>query len=238
MPEQRPPVHQTTQKNHPFDHLTNHTSMKELNDFVAAKLLKMKAIKIQPNNPFEWGNGWMSPIYFDSRKLLSYPQVRSLIKIELCRVLQENYPEAECIAAVAPNAIAIGYSVAEELGLPFVYVHARPKDHGLENSIEGDLRPRQKVVIIEDQVSEAKYCTKTMEILKKDGCNVLGMLSIFDYELRTGRMNLEKKGLENISLTNFESVISCAIEQETLSVLGESKVREWQKAPQDWKKNK
>lgn len=212
--------------------------MKELNDFVAAKLLKMKAIKIQPNNAFEWGNGWLSPIYFDSRKLLSYPQVRSIIKIELCRVVTENYPEAECIAAVAPNAIAIGYAVAEELGLPFVYVHARPKDHGLENSIEGDLRPRQKVVIVEDQVSEGKYCTKTMDILKKDGCTVLGMVSIFDYEIRSGHDNLEKKGLENISLTNFESVINCAIGQETLSSVGEEKVREWQKAPQNWKKNK
>lgn len=212
--------------------------MKELNNFVASKLLKMKAIKIQPNNPFEWGNGWMSPIYFDSRKLLSYPQVRSMLKIELCRVLLENYPDAECIAAVAPNAIAIGYAVAEELGLPFVYVHARPKDHGLENSIEGDLRPRQKVVIIEDQVSEGKYCTQTMEILQKDGCQVLGMLSIFDYELRSGHQNLEKKGLVNISLTNFESVIRSAIDMESLSIIGEEKVREWQKAPQDWKKTK
>lgn len=212
--------------------------MKELNNFVASKLLKMKAIKIQPNNPFEWGNGWMSPIYFDSRKLLSYPQVRSMLKIELCRVLLENYPETECVAAVAPNAIAMGYAVAEELGLPFVYVHARPKDHGLENSIEGDLRPRQKVVIIEDQVSEGKYCTKTMEILQKDGCHVLGMLSIFDYELRSGHQNLEKKGLTNISLTNFESVIRSAIDMESLSIIGEEKVREWQKAPQDWKKTK
>lgn len=212
--------------------------MKELNNFVASKLLKMKAIKIQPNNPFEWGNGWMSPIYFDSRKLLSYPQVRSMLKIELCRVLLENYPDAECIAAVAPNAIAMGYAVAEELGLAFVYVHARPKDHGLENSIEGDLRPRQKVVIIEDQVSEGKYCTKTMEILQKDGCQVLGMLSIFDYELRSGHQNLEKKGLTNISLTNFESVIRSAIDMESLSIIGEEKVREWQKAPQDWKKTK
>ena len=212
--------------------------MKELNDFIAAKLLKMKAIKIQPNNPFEWGNGWKSPIYFDSRKLLSYPQVRCQIKIELARLVIEKYPEAECIAAVAPNAIAIGFAVAEELGLPFVYVHARPKDHGLENSIEGDLRPRQKVVIVEDQVSEGKYCTKVMDALKKDGSNVLGMVSIFDYELRGGHQTLEKKGLINYSLTNFEAVISNAICSEMLTVPGEEKVREWQHAPQDWKKNK
>lgn len=212
--------------------------MKELNDFIAAKLLKMKAIKIQPNNPFEWGNGWMSPIYFDSRKLLSYPQVRCQIKVELTRLLIEKYPDVECIAAVAPNAIAMGYSVAEELGLPFVYVHARPKDHGLENSIEGDLRPRQKVVIIEDQVSEGKYCTKTMEILKRDGSNVLGMVSIFDYELKAGHQQLEKKNLTNYSLTNFEAVIRCAIEAETLSNAGETKVREWQRNPQEWKKTK
>lgn len=210
--------------------------MKELNDFIAAKLLKMKAIKIQPNNPFNWGNGWISPIYFDSRKLLSYPQVRSLIKIELARLVVEKYPEVEVIAAIAPNAIAIGYAVAEELGLPFVYVHPRPKDHGLENSIEGDLRPRQKVVIIEDQVSKGSNCTRVQEALLKDGSNVIGMASIFDYELTEGHKNLEQKGLKNHSLTTFEAIIRKAIEQETLSVANEEKVRAWQRDPQAWEK--
>lgn len=210
--------------------------MNELKDFIAAKLLKMKAIKIQPNNPFEWGNGWISPIYFDSRKILSYPQVRSLIKVELARLLMETYPDVECIAAVAPNAIAIGYSIAEVLGLPFVYVHGRPKDHGLENIIEGDLRPRQKVVIVEDQISEGKYCTKVQNALLRDGSNVLGMITIFDYELAVGRQQLKEFGLKNVSLTDFNSVIRNAIHSDKLSAEAETKVREWQRAPKDWKK--
>ncbi|MGN0239314.1 MAG: orotate phosphoribosyltransferase [Paludibacteraceae bacterium] len=212
--------------------------MKELTDFIAAKLLKMKAIKIQPNNPFEWGNGWISPIYFDSRKILSYPHVRCQIKVELARVLIETYPDVECIAAVAPNAIAIGYSVAEDLGLPFVYVHGRPKDHGLENCIEGDLRPRQKVVIIEDQVSEGKYCTKVQDALQKDGSIVMGMISIFDYELTVGQQHLKKNALQNRSLTCFNSIINYAIQSGVLSPENEEIMRMWQRAPQEWRKKK
>src|SRR5665647_1426040 len=124
--------------------------MKTLEKNIAEKLLKIKAIKLQPNNPFTWASGWKSPIYCDNRKTLSYPQIRSFIKIELARLVLEMYPNVEVIAGVATGAIAQGALIADALGLPFVYVRPTPKGHGLENMIEGDLRPKQKVVVVED----------------------------------------------------------------------------------------
>jgi len=211
-------------------------NMTELNEFIAARLLRFKAIKIQPNNPFQWGTGWTAPIYFDSRKLLSYPQVRCLFKIELARVTVEKFPDVEAIAAVAPNSIALGILVAEELGLPFVYVHPRPKDHGMENQIEGDLRPHQKVVIIEDQVSLAQNCTMVQDVLKKDGSTVLGMVTIFNYNLGEGLRRLKEASLPCYALTEFESVIACALKDTPLDEKGAEKVCKWQKAPKTWKK--
>ena len=135
---------------------------------VAERLLKVKAVKLQPNNPFVWASGWNSPIYCDNRKTLSYPQIRSFIKTELARLVMEKYPDVEVIAGVATGAIAQGALVADTLGLPFVYVRPKPKDHGLENMIEGDLRPKQKVVVIEDLVSTGGSSLKAIEALRKD----------------------------------------------------------------------
>ena len=125
--------------------------MKILQEMTAVRLLQLKAIKFQPKNPFVWGNGWSAPMYCDDRKILSYPKMRDFIRLELARVIGEMYPDADVIAGIAMNAIAHGVLVAEQLSLPFVYVHPTPKDHGLENQIEGDLRPRQSVVIVENQ---------------------------------------------------------------------------------------
>lgn len=210
--------------------------MKEMNDFIASKLLKLKAIKLQPNNPFTWATGWLSPIYFDSRKILSYPQQRSLIKIEMAHLLMEKFPDVEVIAAVAPNAIAIGMMVAEELNLPFVYVHSHPKDHGFENMIEGDLRPRQKVVIIEDQISLGKNCVKVQEALQKDACEVLGLLTIFCYELQEGLKALEQANLPFYALTHFDAVIQKAEADNIITKAAAKKIYEWQQNPQAWTK--
>ncbi|MGC3978079.1 MAG: orotate phosphoribosyltransferase, partial [Paludibacteraceae bacterium] len=143
----------------------------------------MRAVKLQPNNPFTWASGWFSPIYCDNRKTLSYPKVRTFIKIELTRTILELYPDVEVIAGVATGAIAQAAMVADELGLPFVYVRSSPKDHGLENLIEGDLRPKQKVVIIEDLISTGGSSLKAVEAIRRDGCEVLGMVAIFTYSL-------------------------------------------------------
>jgi len=144
--------------------------MKTLERLVAEKLLKIKAVKLQPANPFTWASGWRSPIYNDNRKTLSYPAVRSFIKLELARVISEKYENADAIAGVATGAIAQGALVADLLGLPFVYIRATPKDHGLENLIEGELKPGSKVVIIEDLVSTGGSSLKAVQAVRNFGC--------------------------------------------------------------------
>lgn len=210
--------------------------MQELKEFVALKLLQLKAFKLQVNNPFTWNTGWISPIYFDSRKLLSYPQTRNIMKLELARLVVEKYPDAEVIAAVAPNAIALGVLVAEELNLPFAYVFPRPKDHGFENRIEGDLKPRQKVVIVEDQLSLGSNSLKVKEALVQDGCRVLGMVSLFDYNFRDGVKAFEKAELGYFALTSFESVLDKALEMERITRDDAEIIRAWHKSPAKWGK--
>ncbi len=209
--------------------------MKELDDFITGKLLKLKAIKLQPQNPFIWATGWHSPIYCDNRKILSYPQVRNVVKIEMARIVAERYPEAEVIASVATNAIAIGVLVAEELGLPFVYVHPTPKDHGFENMIEGDLRPRQNVVVIEDQVSVGINSMKVVEAIRKDGCKVLGLVTIFNYELQDTLRRFKKGKVEMIALSTFSAVLKHALSTEYITEEGAETLQTWQKNPADWK---
>ena len=143
----------------------------------ASKLLKVKAIKLQPENPFTWASGWKSPFYCDNRKTLSYPELRNYVKLELVHAVLENFPEAEAVAGVATGAIAQGALVADELNLPFVYVRSKPKDHGLENLIEGELKPGLKVVVIEDLISTGGSSLKAVEALREICCEVIGMVA-------------------------------------------------------------
>ena len=136
---------------------------------VTKKLLEINTLKIQPSSPFTWASGWKSPIYCDNRKILSYPETRTFICDKFVELIQEKYPDAEVIAGVATGAIAHGVLVAEKLGLPFIYVRTKPKGHGLENLIEGDLKPGQKVVIIEDLVSTGVSSLKTVEAISNFG---------------------------------------------------------------------
>ena len=156
--------------------------MKHLDLILAEKLLKISAIKLQPENPFTWASGWNSPIYTDNRKTLSYPDVRSFIKVELSRIILENFPEVEAVAGVATGAGPQGALVSDTLGLPYVYVRSTPKDHGLENLIEGDLRPGTKVVVVEDLVSTGGSSLKAVQAIRNAGCEVVGMVAIFSYE--------------------------------------------------------
>ena len=166
--------------------------MKSVENLVAEKLLKVKAIKVQPSNPFTWASGWKSPIYCDNRKTLSYPDVRTLIKIEIARIIRETYDDVDVVAGVATGAIAQGAMVADELGLPFVYVRSAPKDHGLENLIEGDIKPGQKVVVVEDLISTGGSSLKAVEALRKDGCEVVGMVAIFTYGFPIAEQKFQK----------------------------------------------
>lgn len=210
--------------------------MKDLESFIAQKLLQVKAIKLQPMNPFTWATGWNSPIYCDNRRILSYPRMRNIIKAELARQVVERYPDVEVIAGVAVNAIAIGMLVAEELSLPFVYVHPNPKDHGFENMIEGDLRPRQNVVIIEDQVSVGHNSMKVAEAIRKNGCKVMGLITIMDYGFADTARRFKEAGVELISLCTFDAVLERARETDYISPEDVTIFRNWQKNPSKWQK--
>lgn len=211
--------------------------MKELEEFIALKLLSLKAIKLQVNNPFEWNTGWMSPLYFDSRKILSY-SLRNIMKVELARVIVEKYPEAEAIAAVAPNGIAIGMLVAEVLDLPFVYVSSEPKSHGFENRIEGDLKVRQKVVIVADQLSLGVHSVSVQEALTQNGANVIGMVSILDYAFPGSTKSFHEARLDYYALTSFATVIEKALELGRISGKEAEIIHEWHNHPEGWKPSK
>ena len=141
--------------------------MENLEKIFAEKLLRIKAIKLQPANPFTWASGWVSPFYCDNRKTLSYPVLRTFVKIELARKIQEHFGVVDAIAGVATGAIPQGALVADLLNLPFVYVRSTPKDHGLENLIEGELRPGMKVVVVEDLVSTGKISLKAFDAIRQ-----------------------------------------------------------------------
>ncbi len=210
--------------------------MNPLEELVAAKLLRIKAIKIQPKMPFEWVTGWNSPIYCDNRKILSYPQIRNLICVEMAHTIARKYPDVEVIASVATNAIALGVLVADLLGLPFVYVHPTPKTHGFENQIEGDLRPRQNVVVIEDQISVGDNCLKVVEALRKNGGNVQGVLAIFHYELEDTQKKFAKANVACEALCGFKAAIQYAQETEYITAEEAKVLGTWHKSPATWKK--
>lgn len=210
--------------------------MKVLKEMTAVRLLQLKAIKFQPKNPFTWSNGWISPMYCDDRKVLSYPKMRDFIRLELARVVAEMYPDADIIAGVATNAIAHGVLVAEQLSLPFVYVHPQPKDHGLENQIEGDLRPRQSVVIIENQVNLGVNCSKVIEAIRNNGCKVLGVVTIFDYGFAATKRKFEKLDVSLTALTDFETVLRHATTMGIIDEEQQNTIENWQHNPAKWEK--
>ncbi|NOR75245.1 MAG: orotate phosphoribosyltransferase, partial [Draconibacterium sp.] len=186
--------------------------MKSTQIEVTKKLLEINTIKIQPSNPFTWASGWKSPIYCDNRKILSYPQTRTYIRDRFVDVIKEKYPEAQVIAGVATGAIAIGALVAEVLGLPFIYVRAKPKGHGLENLIEGDLAPNQKVVVVEDLVSTGVSSLKAAEAINNFGGNVVGMVAIFTYNFDHAKENFKEANIELTTLSRYQVLIDTAVE--------------------------
>jgi orotate phosphoribosyltransferase len=211
--------------------------MKTLERLVAEKLLKVKAIKLQPANPFTWASGWKSPIYCDNRKTLSYPNVRSFIKLELARVISEKYENAEAIAGVATGAIAQGALVADLLGLPFVYIRATPKDHGLENLIEGELRPGSKVVVIEDLVSTGGSSLKAVEAIRNFGCDVIGMVAIFTHGFPVSEKKFKNAKVPLTTLSNYDAVIEEAVRTDYISQTEIATLQEWRRDPANWNVN-
>jgi len=208
--------------------------MKKLERIIASKLLKIKAVKLQPSNPFTWASGWKSPIYCDNRKTLSYPPLRNFIKLELARLIREKYDNVDAIAGVATGAIAQGAMVAEELGLPFVYVRSSPKDHGLENLIEGDLKPGMKVVVIEDLISTGGSSLKAVDAIRADGSEVIGMLAIFTYGFPVAEEAFRKAKVELTTLSDYESVLEMALSTDYIHESELKALQEWRKSPGTW----
>lgn len=211
--------------------------MKRVHKLTAEKLLGIKAVKLQPSNPFTWASGWKSPIYCDNRKLMSYPSVRDFVKVEFARLILEKYPRTDAIAGVATGAIAPGALVADLLGLPFVYVRSTPKGHGLENLIEGDLKPKQKVVVVEDLISTGGSCLKAVEAIRKDGSEVLGIVSIFTYGFSAAEEKFKNANVKFTTLSDYDSVLTEALATDYISDVDLETLREWRKNPAAWKKD-
>ena len=208
--------------------------MKNVAHLLAEKLLKINALKLQPANPFVWDSGWNSPIYTDNRRTLSYPDVRSFIKIELTRMIMENFPEAEAIAGVATGAIAQGALVADMLNLPYVYVRSSPKDHGLENLIEGDLRQGQKVVVVEDLVSTGKSSLKAVEAVRNAGSEVVGMVALFTYGFPVAEKNFEEAGVKLLTLSNYNTMLEVALKTNYITEGDIETLQSWRNDPASW----
>lgn len=202
----------------------------------ASKLLKIKAIKLQPDNPFTWASGWKSPFYCDNRKTLSFPELRNYVKLELTHAVLEHFPEAEAIAGVATGAIAQGALVADALGLPFVYVRSKAKDHGMENLIEGELKPGTKVVVIEDLISTGGSSLKAVDAIRRAGSEVIGMVASYTYGFPVAKQAFDDAKVELITLTDYEHVVAEALETGYISDADVEVLNEWKKAPADWKK--
>ncbi|MDR1054568.1 MAG: orotate phosphoribosyltransferase [Prevotellaceae bacterium] len=203
---------------------------------IARNLLQIKAIKLNPANPFTWASGWNSPIYCDNRKTLSYPAVRKLIYESFAKLIAEKYPDVDVIAGVATGAIAHGILVAENMGKPFVYVRSTPKLHGLENLIEGDLPEGKKTIVIEDLISTGGSSLAAVEALRKAGVNVLGLAAIFTYNFEAARQNFKTSGCACDTLSNYPVLIEEAIASGYVQESDLDTLQQWRKSPCTWRK--
>lgn len=201
---------------------------------VAQKLLQVNAIKLSPHAPFTWASGWKSPIYCDNRRVLSFPFVREFIKSELCNVVFTQFPDTSMVAGVATAGIPWGAMVADQLKLPFLYVRSKPKDHGLGNQIEGYFEKGASVVLVEDLVSTGKSSLQAADVLRENGLEVDGMVSIFNYDFDIAKEAFKEKKIKLISLTDYPSLISLALDQNYVQKDDEKTLLNWRNNPQEW----
>lgn len=200
----------------------------------AELLLQIKAIKLNPSIPFLWASGWKSPIYCDNRIILSFPAIRNYIKEEFSKQIEAIYGKPDVIAGVATGAIGIGMLVAEELGLPFVYVRPEPKKHGRKNQVEGFLQKGQTVVVVEDLISTGNSSLQAVEALKEAGVTVKGMLAIFTYDFAVARKNFELAGVTLNTLSDYHNLLKLAVEKNYISEDELLTLQEWRINPTEW----
>jgi orotate phosphoribosyltransferase len=211
-----------------FNHMEN------ISKKIAEYLLQIKAIKLQPSNPFTWASGWKSPIYCDNRKTLSFPEVRGFIRDSFASTVKSLYPEAQVIAGVATGAIAHGALAAEKLGLPFIYVRSEAKSHGLGNQIEGYYEKGQKVVVIEDLISTGGSSLNAVRALREAGCEVLGMVAIFTYGFGKAADGFAAENCRLDTLSNYSDLVDCAVESGYIGEAEVETLKKWRTDPSVW----
>ena len=210
--------------------------MESIEKIVAKQLLDIKAVKLNPENPFTWASGWKSPIYCDNRKVLSYPTARKVVYEAFVEVIKKNFKDVDVIAGVATGAIAYGMMVAEVLGLPYVYVRPKPKDHGTGAQVEGDLPANARVVVVEDLISTGGSSLAAVDALQKAGANVLGMVAIFTYNFIKSRRAFENANIELHTLSHYEALLETAVEENYIKPEYLNILKEWRINPEIWGK--
>ena len=208
--------------------------MADIKRNVAGYLLQSKAIMLEPAKPFIWASGWHSPIYCDNRVTLSYPEIRTLIREAFVKTINDHFKAPDMIAGVATGAIAQGVLVAEEMGLPFVYVRSSAKGHGRKNMVEGRLSPGQKVVVVEDLVSTGGSSLKAVEALREAGAEVTGMVAIFSYGFQVAVDNFRNAGIQLITLTDYHTLIQQAVDSGDIQQEQVNMLQQWREDPSTW----
>lgn len=203
---------------------------------IAEKLLQIKAVKLQPQEPFTWASGWKSPIYCDNRKILSYPNIRDFVKSELSNLVFTEFPEAEVIAGVATAGIPHGALVADLLKMPFIYVRSKPKAHGMGNQIEGHLEDGKKVLVIEDLISTGKSSMEAIVALKEAGAKIEGLCSVFNYGFDAAKNLFEKENITVQSLSNYNALLEVALAQKVIDASEMEVLQTWRENPGVWGK--
>jgi orotate phosphoribosyltransferase len=202
----------------------------------AELLLKIKAIKLQPNEPFQWASGWNSPIYCDNRTTLSYPKIRNYLRENLAKIIEEKYGKPDVIAGVATGAIAIGVLVAQYLNVPFIYVRPEPKKHGRKNQVEGFLEPNKKVVVVEDLISTGMSSLNAVKALKEEGAIVKGMVAIFSYGFKIADENFKNANVELTTLSDYNHLLEQTLDSSYISEKELIELNSWRENPSEWKK--
>ena len=208
--------------------------MDTLKNLFARELLEARAVKLQPNEPFTWASGWHSPIYTDNRKTLSFPRLRSMVKLALANAVMEHFMEADTVAGVATGAIAQGALVADELELPYIYVRPKPKDHGMGNQIEGQLKDGARVVVVEDLISTGGSSLKAVDALRKARADVVGMVASFTYGFPVAEEAFRQAGVKLITLTDYQHVIAEAAKTGYVSTEDLELLARWRENPAEW----
>ncbi|MFM2362758.1 MAG: hypothetical protein RLZZ316_1660 [Bacteroidota bacterium] len=201
---------------------------------VAEKLLQVEAVRLSPAQPFTWASGWKSPIYCDNRRVLSFPYMRDFIKSEMCNLIFTEFQDAQILAGVATAGIAWGAMAADQLKMPYLYVRPKPKEHGMGNQIEGLYQPGDKVLVIEDLISTGKSSLQVVEVLRKAGVEVVGMVAIFSYGFKVATDAFEAAGVPFRTLTNYEALIELALEKGQVATDHQAILLKWRQDPSTW----